>query len=1154
MKITDIRIEGFGVWNQLELKQLSPGVTAFYGLNEAGKSTVMQFVRSVLYGMTPARRKRYLPPVNGGLPGGSLGILNRQEQLDVRRIADRDPDDLGHVTITDSEGHSTGDRLLREALADIDEETFTNIFAIGLEEIQQLATLTDTQAAQWLYRLTSGLDRVSLYDVMQDLRRTRRDLLAGSDQESKIVELGVKREVLVGEIEQHRQNSRKWAQLAVRIKELDAEIEVQERALIECERRARTLEIAIGLKPNWRKRDKITAQLEELRLGVPLAPDALPRLDELNKKIEHHGREADILEGQRRQLREDCEQLGINELLVKNSCRIEALGEQRDWLQSLERQIDDLDSEAENFEQRLANEQQRLASALGVKDNERLQDIDATAIEDLQPYIETVRSAQKLVDKSQRQLDLQTESERTLKAQIDSAIVGGEKHGLPMDIEQASDLVAQLRRREKVERRLEQARKHSQEMEAQSHDLLDDQVMPLSIFGWSLAAVVVGALFVGLRLLAPESPLGHFGSLMAVLGAVVCTFGFVFKYFLEDAAADKLDACHIQLEVLARQIADAQQDKEQLDAELSITDGSAELRLEAAERHLEELESMLPVEAQRRQAGHEVASAESRHKQAQQNLEAALAEWKSQLVGLGFSEKLDPQVFLSISDRYQSLSELQGRARLRREEIEQRQREHAAVTRRVIDVATEVDCLLGDDDEDEVVCLDQLEHLIEQRAKQLSDIQRREGLFDRAKELKAEEGKHRKSIAGLKRRREALFQTADCDDEAAYRQLAEKLQQARELEKQLEAISREITAAIGTHASEETFAELLSIERISQLDERWEKRAAELQTEQDALESLVDERGALRQEQRTLAKDRSLAERQLELSCVEKQIDDARQSWRELSTFNRILERTREYYEAYRQPDTLAEASIHLAKLTGGQYTRVWTPLADDILLVETSEGESLKVDVLSRGTREQLLLSVRLALVSMFAQRGINLPMVLDDVLVNFDATRTQRAAEVLTEFAAGGHQLLFFTCHEHMWRMFGNCQADCRRLPRRIGAVVEQPVVEEVAVEEVVVEEIPEPVEVVEVAPEPEPEPIVEEVAVQPPPAFYDYPFVERIEEDIVEELVVEESIEPPAAIEMPVAQSPYSWETEDSSAETAENPLAFIVSDERPVSRRA
>ena len=53
MKITDIKIDGFGVWHDLAIRGLSPELTVFYGPNEAGKSTLMQFIRSVLYGVSP---------------------------------------------------------------------------------------------------------------------------------------------------------------------------------------------------------------------------------------------------------------------------------------------------------------------------------------------------------------------------------------------------------------------------------------------------------------------------------------------------------------------------------------------------------------------------------------------------------------------------------------------------------------------------------------------------------------------------------------------------------------------------------------------------------------------------------------------------------------------------------------------------------------------------------------------------------------------------------------------------------------------------------------------------------------------------------------------------------------------------------------------
>ena len=380
------------------------------------------------------------------------------------------------------------------------------------------------------------------------------------------------------------------------------------------------------------------------------------------------------------------------------------------------------------------------------------------------------------------------------------------------------------------------------------------------------------------------------------------------------------------------------------------------------------------------------------------------------------------------------------------------------------------------------------------------------------------------------------------------------------MKKQKKAVSREIVAAIGPQGSEEEFAELLTSKQIEQLEPNWETATAELETEQQKLKSLADQRGALRQEQRTITEDRSLAERQLDLSQVEKQLADSRQTWREHATVNRVLERIRSEYEQHRQPETLAVASRYLDQLTGGEYSRIWTPLADDILLVENTAGESLPVDVLSRGTREQLFLSVRLALVANFASRGIKLPMVLDDVLVNFDAVRAQRAAKVLNDFAADGHQLLIFTCHEHMWQMFKSLDSDCRRLPGRIGQTIAEPepvvvdVLPEVVVEEEILEEVVETF--VEPAPrpkpkkkrKPKPKPVVVETPAPVPepaaPLFYDYPFVEKIEQEVVAKAPVE-------ATPVSTVETTYEWTTpklpsdrRQAEVSTHDNALAYIL----------
>ncbi|MGB1929640.1 MAG: ATP-binding protein, partial [Mariniblastus sp.] len=107
------------------------------------------------------------------------------------------------------------------------------------------------------------------------------------------------------------------------------------------------------------------------------------------------------------------------------------------------------------------------------------------------------------------------------------------------------------------------------------------------------------------------------------------------------------------------------------------------------------------------------------------------------------------------------------------------------------------------------------------------------------------------------------------------------------------------------------------------------------------------------------------------------------------------------------------------------------TKLIGEELLVDSEEGATISVDKLSRGTREAVYLSLRLALVRAYARRGSVVPMVLDDVLVNFDGRRIRAAAEVLCEFSSQGHQILMFTCHDHIRDVFHSLAADVRVLP---------------------------------------------------------------------------------------------------------------------------
>jgi len=1146
MRITDLHIDGFGVWNDLRLRKLSPEITVFYGDNEAGKTTLLEFLRSMLYGVSPERRERYLPPLEGGKPGGRMGLLGDAGPFEATRYAERGADDRGLVKVHLPGGESQGDRLLRDALDGVDESTFNNVFAVGLDEIQQLGTLGGAEAAKCIYRLTSGLDRVSLYDIILGLRDSRTHLLDEAGKPSVMAQLVKRRDALATDISDLMDQNRRWSKIAVELDEIGGEVSVAREQLKQAERAARRVEVAIGLKPNWTERIKVDDRLATYMGLYPLPASAIDDLDELKGKIEEHRRQRDILRGQRKQLHQEADELGVNDILVRNGCRLDALAEQQEWIVSLERDTEQLEEDVERLDSRLASENRRL-SKLWSHDPDHTPELTEEMVTQLEPVAEAMHDAERAATRAKAQLDAKRGSELKYRTKIESAMAVGDKLGLPTDHKEAGDLVARLRRRLQIEQRVEQSRRHALELEQQGHDLLDRQVMPMDLFiGLCLAAVGSAVMF-GLFLWGqyyPNSSFGQFGGWAAAIGVGgPLVLGFI-KYFAEESAADQLDSTQRQMEIVEKQIADAQRDQQKLDAELPMTEGSVVLMLQKAERHLADLEKVLPVESQRRQADGEVASAESDYDSAKDNLAKALAAWQSGLRGLGLPDKITPDDLATMSTQYEQLAELRLKAENRRDEVERREREFAKVTQRIVSLAEEADLVLEDE---EATPLEQLDALLSERRLQQSQIDHRKKLLGRAKEIKEKEGKHHKAAAALDERRETLFRTAGVADEDAYRRLAGDLAEAAKLREKRERITSEIVAAIGRLGSEEDFAPMMAPDAIGRLDKQWEELTAEQEQHDSQLRDLLARRGALEEQRKLLAEDTSLADKRMELDAVEAQLVDAKDQWRERAAVGQLLELIRSDYEANRQPETLLEASKHLERLTGGRYPRVWTPLANDILLVDNRDGQSLPVDALSRGTREQLFLSVRMALVAMFARRGIQLPMILDDILVNFDAGRSRTAAGVLCDFAKQGHQLLVFTCHEHVWEMFRDLHADVRRLPNRFGeaelpvieaAIVEEPVedsVEEPVVEQVIAEVIAPPVLEPEVV-EPEPEPLQAEYvqleAPKPEPLDYAYePLAPR--ERVVEEVefvapVVEAPVEAPIAArrETPITEAEYDW----------------------------
>ncbi|MEG6505470.1 AAA family ATPase [Nitratidesulfovibrio sp. 1201_IL3209] len=244
-------------------------------------------------------------------------------------------------------------------------------------------------------------------------------------------------------------------------------------------------------------------------------------------------------------------------------------------------------------------------------------------------------------------------------------------------------------------------------------------------------------------------------------------------------------------------------------------------------------------------------------------------------------------------------------------------------------------------------------------------------------------------------------------------------------------------------------AELASADR-----EAMQARCDELATE---LAGLAAREAELVQRIADLRAQRDLVTSADEVAALRRQeaalLESARQmalEWSRNALARHLIDTARRRFERERQPHVIREAAAIFRTVTGERWQSIAASLEDGVPRAVPADGEPVPHEHLSRGTREQLYLALRLGYVRTHALHAEPLPLIMDDILVNFDPERAARTAAALADLCgtgAGGedggqpadatgradagtpdnpgstgspsgakpHQILFFTCHPH-------------------------------------------------------------------------------------------------------------------------------------------
>jgi uncharacterized protein YhaN len=124
-------------------------------------------------------------------------------------------------------------------------------------------------------------------------------------------------------------------------------------------------------------------------------------------------------------------------------------------------------------------------------------------------------------------------------------------------------------------------------------------------------------------------------------------------------------------------------------------------------------------------------------------------------------------------------------------------------------------------------------------------------------------------------------------------------------------------------------------------------------------------------------------------------------------------------YQAINQGSLTKRAGELFARLTLGSFAGLcvdYNEKDEPYLRGLRPNEESVSVEGMSEGTRDQLYLSLRLATLEKFLEKSEPMPFIVDDILIRFDDKRAKATLMVLAELAEKT-QVLFFTHHSRLF-----------------------------------------------------------------------------------------------------------------------------------------
>jgi uncharacterized protein YhaN len=944
VKLSSFHIDGFGALTDIGLEEMAPGLVVILGPNEAGKSTLFDFLAGVLFGF-PSRKdnSRYHAPARGGRHGGRVSFV---DEAGGTWVVERHAGPHRGLEVRLPDGSEGDEASLTRALAGASSSLFRAVFAVDLDDLGQMDNLESDEVRELLFAASIFGQRRSATKAMKHLADARDELARPRRDDATANRLARELETVRAELAAARQEAATYESLLRGAAAADEQIQALRSQRKTSRDRERELEL---LETCWRH----YCDAGRARLALSLTPEVSGTASLLENGAELRGLTTELSGHLERATKLD--DLLRNRASLESSIarRLSALGP--GWTR--ERAMDAHDTELLADSVRTARDRLSAlqtdvvsADAVRVQAEALLSECGDRASADDPPM---GRVAERAVLESRNAAVAELRDRLSEAERFELEMLADERgKASPLPTPGAADRSARLA-------------------------VLVDSAFAVAVFALGVVLfarhqteLAMVALLLGLTLgvaavLVARRELRSAEATAEMSGAP--SPGITFGELASDRA-ELMARTRIQIgelaETLGLEVPPSRVDVERCAAALQQA-REARRRLEDLARASSEAEARVARAAEVDRTAQQAVTLE------QQSFEA----WcrRRGFVAIGPEETLE--AIAALADLREQLAAL-SRVDRAIKGLEGSVTSFAHRCRELLDVVDPGAVRAEANGPDGT---GELESMLGRLVR----------LLDEAADVAARRSQLRHELSNaetaLERALGGGVVAAGLRAELAGGEVLEWTTERADLERAIEAVRQAEEDAVRRHQS---IAE--AMERLATSD-----RIAELERRQDALEVELDR----------------VLRRYLVLGMA-----------------RALLQQTLARHERERQPAVIASAADHFRRVTGGRYTALLADAGTDgkqTVRALSSTGEAIDAARLSRGTIEQLYLCLRLGLADSFAHRSVSLPIVLDDVLVNFDP---DRAAAVATELAAtaGSHQMVFLTCHPHLAEMMLRAAAD--------------------------------------------------------------------------------------------------------------------------------